>query len=285
MTFELLNAEEHFALSDRFIKDLESFSVFDTKTGTLQPVICSVCDSVPDCAQWYVFVGMKQAKMWFRRCHLQKGDIVDEYPNMDSSSHDMNPLITQYTTKYRELDEFVLSPMTFVNEKNEVLLCKSCKDELERISKRKSGSRLCMPEYAISNNRLVGDAPNCIKKLSEVALSLISIARIYCQSWVFFCGCHQHIKGWHTFYKNRVTENIGNLMQIRDAGMRGSVLVVLCGPFTKTQKALTLDACSVNPLDVVNALRWLIANNFQYRNERIPHVDEIPMPHVIYENL
>ena len=102
---------------------------------------------------------------------------------------------------------------------------------------------------------------------------------------MFFGGCHQHIKGWHTFYKNRPSENARNLMQLNDSGMHGSVLVVLCSPFTSTQKAMTLEACNVNPLDVANALHWLIDNNIQYKNETVPHVDEIPVPHIIYEDL
>jgi len=79
-----------------------------------------------------------------------------------------------------------------------------------------------------------------LSSLNDAELSLISCARIYCQSWMFFGGCHQHIKGWHTFFKNRPSDNVGNLMQLTNAGTKGLILVVLCGPFTTTQKALTL---------------------------------------------
>ena len=283
--FKLFGAEEELKIARELTRDLESFSVVDDKSDRLYPVVCAVCDSIPDCAQWHTFVAIKQAQKWFDKCCLLKKDIADEYCESNEFAHDKNPLIAQYTTRYRGLNDFVLSPMTFVNEQDKILVCNECKHSLEQNSKKAGRSFSFMPEHAIGNNRLIGNAPECITKLSKVSLSLISIARIYCQSWVFFGGCHQHIKGWHTFYKNRPSENAGNLMQIRDSGMRGNILVVLCGPFTSTQKAMTLEACSVNPQDIVNALRWLIDNNVQYKNETIPHVDEIPVPHVIYENL
>lgn len=275
MSLDLLSKTQRDAIVKRFVKDLESFSVVDSRTNTLHPVICAVCDSIPDSAQWHCFVDMNNAIHMFRNCLLRKRDILNEYPAS---------LIMQYTANHPALDDFVLSPMTYVNENDEVLVCNSCYKDLQRKSAR-SRTKAAMPEDAISNNRLVGDAPPVIERLSQAELSIIGMARIYCQSWVFFAGCHQHIKGWHTFYKNRTSETVGNLMQLKDAGMRGSVLVVLCGPFTSSQKAMTLEATNVNPPDVVNALRWLTHNNFKYSKMTIPHVDDIPVPHVIYEDL
>ena len=59
-----------------------------------------------------------------------------------------------------------------------------------------------LPKAAVANGYVIGDPPMELSSLNDVELSLISRARIYCQSWIFFGGCHQHIKGWHTFFKN-----------------------------------------------------------------------------------
>ena len=123
-----------------------------------------------------------------------------------------------------------------------------------------------------------------LSSLNDVELSLISRARMYCQSWMFFGGCHQHIKGWHTFFKNRPSDNVGNLMQLTDAGTKGLILVVLYGPFTTTQKALTLKKTAVDPEKVVKAWHWLKTNNFRYREDKIPNIDDIPLPYVVQEN-
>ena len=258
---------------EKFVKSLESFSVHDKRINTLEPVICSVCDSMPRCDHWFSFVDVKKASGLFKRCKLSKSEIADEY---------RHEVIEQYTAQHAALKSFVLSPCTFVNEKEEVLICKPCLEELEVIYKRKNPT---MPEEAIANNYLIGDAPTILTDLSEVELSLISIARVYCQSWTFFAGCHQHIKGWHTFYKNRPCETVGNLMQLGDAGMQGSILVVLCGPFTSTQKAKTYKKTKVDKEKVAKAYHWLINHNFHYDGLTVPNVNDIPQPKYFFEDL
>ena len=120
------------------------------------------------------------------------------------------------------------------------------------------------PKQAIANGFLIGNAPDELSCLNEVELSLISRVRIHCQSWIFFGGCHQHIKGWHTFFRNRNSENVGNLINLVDNGMTGMILVVLCGPFTSTQTALAMQKTAVDPEKVVNAWHWLKHHNFRF---------------------
>jgi hypothetical protein len=67
-----------------------------------------------------------------------------------------------------------------------------------------------------------------------VELSLIT----QCQSWICFAGCHQQIKGWHTFFKGRPTDNVGNIMLLTECGWKGTILVVMCGPFTSKQNRI-----------------------------------------------
>ena len=265
--------EEQEKITEQFVKSLESFSVLDQTTNTLQPVICSVCDSMPHYDHWHCFVDIKKASRLFERCKLSKSEIADEYPD---------DLIQQYTAKHASLSSFVLSPRTFVNDNEEVLICKSCIGELEIKYKCSNPSQ---PQEAIANNYLIGDAPIVLTDLSEVELSLISVARVYCQSWTFFAGCHQHIKGWHTFYKNRACKTVGNLMQLEDAGMQGSILVVLCGPFTSTQKAKTYEKTKVDKEKVVKAYAWLVNHNIHYDGMTIPNVNDIPQPKYLFENL
>ena len=154
-------------------------------------------------------------------------------------------LLSQYSVNHKDLKSFVLSPEMYVNSQNEVLVCKQCVSEL-RYSSEKRSHRF-PPKAAIANGSVIGDPPMELSSLNDMELSLISRARIYCQSWIFFGDCHQHIKGWHTFFKNRPSDNVGNLMQLTDAGTKGLILVVLCGPFTTTQKALTIKKLPLIP--------------------------------------
>ena len=137
---------------------------------------------------------------------------------------------------------------------------------------------------AIANGHLTGDAPKELTCLNEVELSLVSRVRICSQSWIFCAGCHQQIKGWHTFCRNRHEANVGNLQQLQLSRLKGSILVVLCGPFTSTQKALTLKQVSVRPAKVIEAFQWLSNHNIYYTQDDIPAAEDIPVPFIIEEN-
>jgi hypothetical protein len=74
-------------------------------------------------------------------------------------------------------------------------------------------------------------------------------------------------------------------MNLADNGMTGMLLVVLCGPFTTTQKAMAMKKTSVDPRKVVQAWHWLKENNFRFKNDIIPNIADIPLPYVVEENL
>ena len=187
---------------------------------------------------------------------------------------------------HAELHQFVLSPATVINAKKEILICKQCYSELLLTDKNNRKKSMCQPpKQAIANGYVIGSAPMELTCLNEVELSLVSRVRIYCQSWIFFGGCHQHIKGWHTFFQNKNNDNVGNLINLVENGMTGMILVVLCGPFTTTQTAITMKKTAVDPDKVVRAWHWLKCHNIRFKDDTIPNIDDIPKPYVIHENL
>lgn len=62
------------------------------------------------------------------------------------------------------------------------------------------------------------------------------------QSWAFFGGCHKQLRGWHThtIFRNHHTANVSGDRKLRDSGINGDIMVVLCGPFMTTQKAMLI---------------------------------------------
>ena len=259
-------------INNKFVDDLSSFTTYDEKSAKFHPTICCVCDSLPKCPQWSCFVPIKEAVALFQKSGMESKRVEHLYPSV---------LLSQYSiSQYPELQPFILSPASYINDKNEILFCNQCySDLLRNKKKRKIGYP---PEQAIANGYIIGEAPNVLSELNPVEMAIICRARIYCQSWVFFAGCHEHIKGWHTFFNNRPSHNIGNLMQLADAGMDKIILVVLCGPFTTTQKAITMKSTFVNPRKVIAAWHWLKANNIRYKDDVIP--DVIPLPQIVYED-
>ena len=272
-------------LGTAFMKDLESYTVFDKKSNTFLPVICCVCDSVPTKANWSCFVDVSIAADLFKKSNMQSSLLRTIYPKT---------LLKQYSIKSNNrrvtemLRMYVLSPKSYINELDEILMCKQCHADLLHTSNHyneKQKHTYLPPKQSIANGYLIGDAPIELSCLNQVELSLVSQASIYCQTWIFFAGCHQQIKGWHTFYKNRPSDNVGNLMQLFDAGIKNIILVVLCGPFTTTQKALARDSTIVHPERVIAAFRWLKKHNHFYENCEIPDIASIAMPIIIDDSV
>ena len=265
------------ALMAKFVKEMESYTVHDAATNTLRAAICCVCDSIPLKAHWSLFVHISDAVHLFDKAHLSHVDLSPIYPAV---------LTKQYRlSQYPDLTPFVLSPESYVNDQDEILVCVSCHRQLvKNLENTKKNMTWRQPTGAIANGYLIGSAPVQLDTLNEVELALLSRVRIYCQSWIFYAGCHKQIQGWHTFFKNRPMENVSNLMQIQDSGMNGIVLVALCGPFTKTQTALTMAKTTVRPDLVIAAWIWLKANNFRYAEDVIPHIADIPLPHYHIDN-
>lgn len=261
-----------------FVHDYSSLLVTDNETGRLEPAVCSVCDGIPNHPGWNCWVDVPHFKKLCLFGALDKSRVSEFYPS---------ELVQQYTADHPELKSFVLSPRTKIDKENDrVLVCKSCKTELERLLGE--NYQLCRrrpPKEAIANGFLVGDAPEELTCLNQVELALVSRARISCQTWIFVGGFHQQIKGWHTIYKNRPSENVGNIQMLQESGLKGSILVVLCGPFTTTQKAMVRDQVTVNPEKVTRAFKWLIEHNYKYENATIPTPEEMTTPIIIEDNV
>jgi hypothetical protein len=258
-------------ITNAFISDMESFTIQDKTTNEIIPIICSVCDSMPTEAQWSTFVHIDKFKYL-----LEKGKIGRNH----SLKYYKKELVSQYTAKHPALKDFILSPETYVNENNEVLVCKQCLLELETNAKKKKGRR-GQPTQSIINGYMIGDAPFEITDLNPVELSLITLTATQCQSWIFFGGCHQSIKGWHTFFKGKPGENVANMTLMTECGWKGRFLVVLCGPFTSEQVRLTRLKTMVDPYKVIRGWEWLIFYNYRYEGMLIPQVDKIPLPYIL----
>ena len=263
-----------------FIADLESYTIVNPTTGEILPVHCCICDSIPPETNWYTWIGIDCLRRLCKGTHLEKSHIAPYYEAAPG-------LVEQYTVADTRLEEFVLSPTTYIcSETDSTIICKECKAHMETNSKKRMrNARSKPPPDAIANGFLIGEAPEELKVLNEVELSLVSKVRIYSHTWIFFGGCHRHIKGWHTFFKNRNVANVESLNLLQTSGLKGQILVALCGPFTSTQKALTHQKCSVDPKKVIAAHEWLRKNNFYYSGDPILSESDIPLPMIIEDDV
>lgn len=268
-----------------FNKDLESYCVEikDHPNGPakVRPVICCVCDGIPDVANWSEWVDIDRFQNLCKKANLGKKRLLDRkvYPAQ---------LINQYTAPdVDRLKDYVLSPCSIINKsKDEILACKTCTKAMEENSTLRNLIKFRKPpQQSIANGFLVGEAPDELTSLNEVELTLVSQVKIHMQCWAYFGGCHKQVRGWHTFFRNRPEANVADLGRLESSGIKGNVMVILCGPFTTTQRAMVMEATKVRPAKVIAAYEWLKQNNFHYKDKVIPSADELPKVQIITENV
>ena len=269
---------ERQTIVNNFAEDLSSYTIVDEATGKLESVVCCVCDGIPKTPQWASWIGIPELNDLCNRNNLHRDRLTEFYPAT---------MLDGYKVDHPDLEPYLLSPSTRLNMvENTVLICKDCYGAMvvERDSKKRKRD-IKPPKGSIANGYVIGEPPKELTELTEVELALISRVRIYCNSWIFFGGCHQQIKGWHTFFRNRNTGNVSNIENLSMSGLKGIILVVLCGPFTTEQKAMAMKRIKVRPEKVITAYEWLKANNYHYRDEVIPSEADIPIPQLIEENV
>jgi hypothetical protein len=220
VVFPILKKEEELEITKQFTKDLESFTFHDKASKCLRPVYCCVCDGIPTSANWFDKLKIPLFDKYCHAARMQKKHAAACYPD---------ELVAQYTVDDDRLEGYILSPQSIIDPNDDtIIVCKPCaksmKNEYESTKQNKSKHP---PAQSIANGYLIGDPPIQLSQLTEAELALVSRVRIICQSWVFFAGAHQQIKGWHTFFKNRTAANVTNLEQLSLSGMKGQILVVL----------------------------------------------------------
>jgi hypothetical protein len=175
------------------------------------------------------------------------------------------------------------------------------------------------PRFAIVNGLMIGEAPDCIQELNEVELALLSPARTEKHIFSYSAGVHKSIRGWHTMYANNVAQmsrvlnyfeedddsddesDVGSLGEYdvnRDESEEmgaqhqatgfdvpqmgrdeNKICVILSGPFTTTQYALTKERTAVRRDKVKEARKWLEKNNILYKD--VVFDNEVIEPHYI----
>ena len=252
------NDEAKIKILQAFNDEMNSFVYSNLETNELEPIFCASCDCIQSHDNKMMIIQIDEFADLCKKCNMNASRLEPYYPPT---------LLNSYRIQNdKRLCDYVLSPSTLIDKNNDTTrVCNACYSVLKKEGNKREKSRRNIPENAIANFHLIGEAPQELKCLNEVELGLVSLVRVYCQSWVFFAGCHQHIKGWQTFYPNRPESNIRDVELLKVSGMKGKIVVTLVGPFTSRQKALVTKRTSVDPNKIIDAYKWLKNNNHYYQ--------------------
>ena len=172
----------------------------------------------------------------------------------------------------RDLDGSLFSPRATVKWDSrrrhpKITCCRECKGGLAPRS-----LALRLPNHAIANHLTIGTAPECLARLNEVELALLSQARFRGHLFTYWGGCHRSLKGWHSFYDVSVGHTTAVLAAVSRFTQAENIGVVLSGPFTSSQKERVMRKTQVNSAWVLEAFEWLRHNNRLYMDMEAPTI-------------
>ena len=238
---------------EEFNKAIDDILVYDAASKTLHGRVCLVCDKFVSRKE----LSMMKLKTFLKYAPYLKGD--DSLPGALRGCYQTTIPINAHL-----LSDCLLSPRSKLVYKNGnrrsqpfIMCCADCKSGLT-INKLAKNT---LPRFAIANKFAIGSAPECLQRLNEVELALLSQARFRGHLFTYWGGCHKSIKGWHSFYDVNPSHTTAVLNDVAKLTQSENIAVVLYGPFTPQQKNKVLEKVNVNIANVLEAFSWLKTNN------------------------
>lgn len=247
--------------------EIDGLLLHDEESGRLSGRVCLLCDKLVRRRDWTA-VTLKTISKY---ASYLEGD-----PTLPQGLRDTYRFKDCTLKSGTKLTNCLLSPRSraFYSAKDrkkrtpKVVCCKECKSGLTE-KKLKAGT---LPRYAISNGMAIGTAPDCLTRLNEVELALVSQARFRGHMFTFWGGCHRSIKGWHSFYEVDAGHTAAVLEKVSALTETDNIAVILTGPFTPAQKEKVMRKTQVNVPYVKEALQWLKENNRLYGDMDEPKI-------------
>ena len=278
---QMLVAESTKAMKDRLFYDQE-----EKKYSTR---VCAMCDCMATVDNPMVGMGLDH---FVRICHksgASKDAVLLRYPatavvqGEKCNRLKASAMVMSYTANHASLAPFVLSPSTRVyrdKEEQEIVeVCSRCKEDCPSVNTPINVMK--SPKRSLWNGNCIGAAPKALLDLNMAELAMVSPNRIDLQAAVFYADGHRGVYGWHAMYENKVRDNLETLEQLVDAGLNGKIVVVLCGPFDSTQRALVQREYTVEPDKVKAAFKWLHEWNHYFSDYRLPDGFQFRQPIII----
>jgi PIF1-like helicase/Helitron helicase-like domain at N-terminus len=236
----------------------------DTVKDTIHGRVCIICDKF--------MVRSKQ-------CTINLTSFLKHAKHLQGDNTIPEDLRKQYCfqvsgdkTTTKSLSKCLLSPRSKLiipaekRGRKKIMCCQECKSGMQA---EKLGAGV-LPRFAIANNMAIGTSPPCLQRLNDVELALLSQARFRAHLFSYWGGSHKSIKGWHCFYEVDPNHTAAVLQHVGQFTDSNNIAVVLCGPFTTSQKERVLQKVQVNVEWVLEAFQWLKANNRLYKDTVMP---------------
>lgn len=251
-------------VQERCNKAFDNLFHYDSK-GERHLYVCCFCDEFIMCAQELNFYGITELR--------KKKKLFDwlEFMSAEQKTQ-IQPLVDAF--KFKDIDKRVkgdvswleslcLSPRGVIGKKVArggaakygFSCCNSCKNSIYK---------KCTPFNAIINNNYVGNAPDCLKELTELELAFITPVKGYGYCFHWAGGAQKMLKGCMTFMRVDKRSISQASAQLEGMGLKNHIVILLNGPMTKKQRDRAQKEIRVEK--VTNAVKWLCLNHFRWKD-------------------
>lgn len=252
-------------------------------TNTYEKKVCAICDNFVTIDNPESTISAAKLAKYCERSGAKVSDALEFFPE---------PLVSTYKNVHPLLSNYVLSPLLKLKKLSTseelVIICHLCNTayniHITKYGGETSKKNIPCPPRAIWNGNFVGEIPDVLLSLTLAEAALISPNRILSHGMVVYADQHRGVYGWHALYENNVESNLGNIDQLIRAGLKGEMVCVLCGPFTRAQQTVLRNQLVVRHEYMVRAFEWLKKYNHFFRNFCIPEPDSFKAPVLLYND-
>ena len=230
--------------------------------GNLLPHVCTVCDEFlmsPNAIQVLTIDRMKTVRpmlLWTSLPDSERIPEVEAYYKFK----DKLPVGTDADF----VQGMALSPRGAIYRKNSrskpgFTCCQNCLSSL-------TGRNAHVPFYAVVNKNYVGCAPECLKQLNDVELSLLSPVSTHGYCFSHTGGTQMQLKGTLAFMRIQERRIIESAAAMDNLKLTQHVVVLCHGRMTDAQRKRVAERTKVDTGKIIEAAKWLCSNHLRWKN-------------------
>jgi hypothetical protein len=132
-----------------------------------------------------------------------------------------------------------------------------------------------MPKFCIANNFCFGSTPDCLLRLTEIELAMITPVKTYGYCFSYTGGVQRQLKGSLSYYKVKTESILRSVAHFDALNLINNVIVLLYGKMTPSQYQNAKKKSRIRTGYVLDAIRWLLQHNVKWQKYNLTYDDVV----------
>jgi Helitron helicase-like domain at N-terminus len=232
-----------------------------TSNGNYQPVVCIICDQfiLPNYRKYLSLADLDKHQQLFYPDpeYGLSEEILQCYrislPDVEISQEVRNSLQIEFCLLSSRSSYNILS-----NQEDGFDICKNCHQCLSRKQR---------PKFCIANNFCFGEPPTCLLELTDVERAVITPVKTHGFCFCYTGGQKVKLQGSLSYYKVDTSVILQSIAHLK--AVQANIVVVVYGNVTRKQYKLAQQKSKIRIDKIVDALRWLLQHNKQWKSMNV----------------